>query len=288
MFSGELLADKVILITGGGSGLGKAMGRRFGELGARLALVGRREAVLRQTAEEFARAGIDTFVKTLDVRDPEGVADTLDAVWAHYGRLDVLVNNAAGNFVSPFERLSTRAVDAVVNIVLHGTLYCTLEAGKRWIARKHPGTVLNIVATYAWTGSGYVVPSAVAKAGVLAATRSLAVEWAPYGIRHVAIAPGPFPTEGAWSRLAPTPELAELLEGRVPVGRVGRPEELANLAAYLVSDHAAFINGEVVTIDGGAWMSEVGFNPLRRLSPDAWDRIRELTRRPASGEVSRS
>jgi NAD(P)-dependent dehydrogenase (short-subunit alcohol dehydrogenase family) len=283
MFSGPVLKGKVIMVTGGGTGLGKAMARRFGELGARLALVGRREAVLQQTAEEFGRAGIETYVRPLDVREPERVAETVDAVWEHYGRLDVLVNNAAGNFISPFERLSPRAVDAVVNIVLHGTLYCTLEAGKRWIARQHPGTVLNIVATYAWTGSGYVVPSAVAKAGVLAATRSLAVEWAPYGIRHVAIAPGPFPTEGAWARLAPTPELAQHLEGGVPLGRVGRPEELANLAAYLVSDYAAFINGEVVTIDGGAWLNDVGFNPLRRLAPEDWDRIRELTRRPTSG-----
>ncbi|GMA51232.1 hypothetical protein GCM10025857_25890 [Alicyclobacillus contaminans] len=204
----------------------------------------------------------------------------LDTVMQHFGRIDVLVNNAAGNFISPTERLSHRAFDAVLGIVLHGTVYCTLELGKRWIAAGQPGTVLNIVTTYAWTGSGYVVPSAAAKAGVLALTRSLAVEWAKYGIRHVAIAPGPFPTEGAWSRLAPTPDLHEKLVARVPMGRVGDKSELANLASYLISDYAAYINGEVITIDGGEWLKGAGeFNELEAVPTEAWDRLAEMTKK---------
>jgi NAD(P)-dependent dehydrogenase (short-subunit alcohol dehydrogenase family) len=279
MFQPGLLKDKVVLITGGGTGLGRAMGEKFLELGARLAICGRREAVLEQAAAEMSAKG-EVFWHPCDVRDPAAVTSLMDAVIGHYGRIDVLVNNAAGNFISPTERLSHRAFDAVIGIVLHGTVYCTLELGKRWIAAGQPGTVLNIVTTYAWTGSGYVVPSAVSKAGVLALTRSLAVEWAKYGIRHVAIAPGPFPTEGAWSRLAPTPDLAEHIVDRVPLRRVGEKEELANLAAYLISDYAAYINGEVVTIDGGEWLQGAGeFNDLRKLPPQMWDRLSELTRR---------
>lgn len=192
----------------------------------------------------------------------------------------MLVNNAAGNFISPTERLSPNAVNAVLGIVLHGTFYMTLEVGKRWIEQQLPGTMLNIVTTYASTGSGYVVPSAAAKAGVLALTRSLAVEWAPHGIRQVAIAPGPFPTEGAWSRLSPTPELEAKMLGRVPLGRTGRPEELADLAAFLVSDAAGYINGEVVTIDGGEWLRGAGqFNDLAEVTEEQWDRLSELTRK---------
>ncbi|AEJ39782.1 short-chain dehydrogenase/reductase SDR [Sulfobacillus acidophilus TPY] len=275
MFVADLLKDKVVLITGGGTGLGKLMGQRFGQLGARLAIIGRRENVLHETAEEFAQAGIAVFPFATDIRNPDTLHQAFDAIYAHYGQLDVLVNNAAGNFISPTENLSPRAVDAILNIVLHGSFYASLEAGKRWIAAGHRGTILNIVTTYAWTGSGYVVPSAAAKAGVLAMTRSLAVEWAHYGIRSVAIAPGPFPTEGAWSRLMPTDELAQSVTDRVPLGRVGRYEELTNLAAYLISDQAEYINGEVVTIDGGEWLQGAGmFNHLTRLTPDQWESIR--------------
>ncbi|MDI3328358.1 MAG: SDR family oxidoreductase [Alicyclobacillaceae bacterium] len=281
MFVPDLLKDKVILITGGGTGLGRAMGERFLELGAKLAITSRREEVLKQAAEEMSQGGKEVFYTPCDVRRPDQVADMVDRVIAHYGRIDVLVNNAAGNFISPTERLSPRAVDAVLNIVLHGTFYCTLEVGKRWINEKQPGVMLNIVTTYASSGSGsaYVVPSAAAKAGVLAITRSLAVEWAKYGIRQVAIAPGPFPTEGAWSRLAPTPELSEGMIRKVPLRRTGEKHELANLAAYLISDYAAYINGEVVTIDGGEWLQGAGeFNSLVDLPAEMWDKLAELTR----------
>jgi NAD(P)-dependent dehydrogenase (short-subunit alcohol dehydrogenase family) len=204
----------------------------------------------------------------------------MEAVESHFGHIDVLVNNAAGNFISPTERLSPRAVDAVLNIVLHGTFYTTLELGKRWIEQGRGGTMLNIVTTYASTGSGYVVPSAAAKAGVLALTRSLAAEWAGYGIRQVAIAPGPFPTEGAWSRLSPTPELEEQMISRIPLRRVGDKEELANLAAYLISDYAGYINGEVVTIDGGEWLQGAGqFNSLSEVTAEQWDTLAEMTRK---------
>lgn len=279
-FAKDLLNGKVVLITGGATGLGRAMGEMFLELGARLAITGRREEVLKKASEEMSSDGKDVFYKSCDVREPSQIHELVDAVEQHYGRIDVLINNAAGNFISPTERLSPRAVDAVLNIVLHGTFYMTLEVGKRWIARGTQGTMLNIVTTYASTGSGYVVPSAAAKAGVLALTRSLAVEWASHGIRQVAIAPGPFPTEGAWSRLAPTPELEEQMIHRVPLRRVGTKEELAHLAAYLISDYAGYINGEVVTIDGGEWLQGAGqFNDLLDVTDQQWDLLAEMTRK---------
>ncbi|GIP46456.1 SDR family oxidoreductase [Paenibacillus timonensis] len=280
-FAKGLLKGKTILITGGGTGLGRAMAERFLQLGAKVAICGRREEVLRSAAEEMtAGCGGEVLAQRCDVRDPEQVRACVDTVWQHFGSIDALVNNAAGNFISPTERLSPRAVDAVLGIVLHGTFYMTLEVGKRWIEQERTGTMLNIATTYASTGSGYVVPSAAAKAGVLALTRSLAVEWAPYGIRQVAIAPGPFPTEGAWSRLSPTPKLAEKMLGRVPLGRTGRPEELADLAAFLLSDAAAYINGEVITIDGGEWLRGAGqFNDLAEVTDEEWDRLSELTRK---------
>ncbi|MBB3111242.1 NAD(P)-dependent dehydrogenase (short-subunit alcohol dehydrogenase family) [Paenibacillus phyllosphaerae] len=277
MFTDQLLQGKVVLITGGGTGLGRAMGEKFLSLGAKLAITSRREDVLAQAAAEM---GGEVFYTPCDVRDAAQVEAMVEAVYRHYGKVDVLINNAAGNFASPTERLSTRAVDAVLNIVLHGTFYTTLTLGKKWIDEAVSGVMLNIVTTYASTGSGFVVPSAAAKAGVLALTRSLAVEWAPYGIRQVAIAPGLFPTDGAWSRLAPTPELAEKLVNSVPLKRVGDPEELSNLAAFLISDHASYINGEVITIDGGQWLQGAGqFNDLLDVSSAEWDALSELTRK---------
>ncbi|TYP79610.1 SDR family oxidoreductase [Paenibacillus methanolicus] len=280
MFEKDLLKGKVVLITGGGTGLGRAMAEKFLALGARIGIASRREEVLAQAAAEMGGEGREVFFTACDVRDPQQVASMIDDVERHYGAIDVLVNNAAGNFASPTEKLSPRAVDAVLNIVLHGTFYATLEVGKRWIEQGRGGTMLNIVTTYASTGSGYVVPSAAAKAGVLALTRSLAVEWAPHGIRQAAIAPGLFPTDGAWSRLAPTPELSAKLVNRVPLGRVGDKEELTNLAAYLISDYASFVNGEVITIDGGEWLKGAGqFNDLAEVTPQEWDELAALTRK---------
>lgn len=279
-FANDLLKDKVVLITGGATGLGRAMGETFLALGAQLAIASRREDVLKKAAEEMGGEEHKVFYHSCDVRDPVQIQEMVSAVEQHFGHIDVLVNNAAGNFISPTERLSPRAVDAVLNIVLHGTFYSSLEIGKRWIEQGRSGTMLNIVTTYACTGSAFVVPSAAAKAGVLTLTRSLAVEWARYGIRQVAIAPGPFPTEGAWSRLSPTPELELKMIGRVPLRRVGNKEELAHLAAYLISDYAAYMNGEVVTIDGGEWLQGAGqFNDLLELTEQQWDQLAELTRK---------
>jgi len=276
LFANDLLKGKVVLITGGATGLGKAMAKVFITLGADIALMSRNEQNLKTASEELSTAERQVFYTVCDVRDSTAVAAAIDSVIQHFGRIDVLINNAAGNFISPTERLSPRAVDTVLNIVLHGTFYTTLELGKRWIEQDHGGVMLNIVTTYASTGSSFVVPSAAAKAGVLALTRSLAVEWAKYGIRQVAIAPGPFPTEGASERLAPSQNFLAKMADRVPLGRFGDHEELANLAAYLISDYAAYINGEVVTIDGGEWLQGAGeFNDLLSLSDEEWDELTE-------------
>ncbi len=279
MFSENLLRGKTVLVTGGGTGIGKAMARKFGELGASVCILGRRENVLSDTASELSRSGIRVEYRRCDIRDPEEVKAAVDYFIEKLGPIHILVNNAAGNFVSPTEKLSSHAIDSILGIVLHGTLYMTLELGKRWIASGQGGVVLDIVTTYAWTGSAFVVPSAAAKAGVLAVVRSLAVEWARYGIRHVAIAPGPFPTEATKKNLFPIPEVEKIIAGRVPIGRVGKLDEVANLAAYLISDLASFINGEVVTIDGGEWLKGAGqFNDLLALTESQWDAIRAISR----------
>jgi NAD(P)-dependent dehydrogenase (short-subunit alcohol dehydrogenase family) len=276
MFETDLLAGKRILITGGGTGLGLAIDRRYLELGAALAICGRREPVLADAAARLTReTGGKVSVHPCDIRDPAAIDAMLEAIWQD-GPLDGLVNNAAGNFIARTEELSPRAVDAVLNIVLHGTVYVTLACGKRWLAAGRAASVLSIVTTYAWTGSAYVVPSAMAKAGVLAMTRSLAVEWGGRGIRFNAVAPGPFPTEGAWQRLVPKPELAAVFESRNPLKRTGRHRELADLAAYLMADGSAYVNGDCVTIDGGAWLEGAGqFSFVGELMSDAdWQALK--------------
>lgn len=274
------LANKTIIITGGGTGLGRSMGKYFLELGANLVITSRKQEVIQKTAEELmAETGGKVLAVACDVRKYEEIENVLRETEAAFGQIHAVLNNAAGNFISPTERLSHRAFDIVVDIVLKGTYYTTLAAGKNWIAKKQPGTFLNIVTTYAWTGSGYVVPSACGKAGVLALTRSLAVEWAKYNIRSNAIAPGPFPTKGAWSRLLPG-DLVEKFDPaeRIPLKRVGEHQELANLAAYLVSDYSAYVNGEVITIDGGEWLRNGGeFSHLEAIPGEVWDNI-EKTR----------
>ena len=280
MLRDDALKGKVIVVTGGGSGLGKAMTKYFLELGAQVAITSRDLEKLKNTAAELeTETGGTCLPIQCDVRHYEEVENMLQEVLKAFGKVDVLLNNAAGNFISPTERLSANAFDTVIDIVLKGTKNCTLAFGKHWIDTKQKSsTILNIVTTYAWTGSAYVVPSATAKAGVLAMTRSLAVEWAKYGIRSNAIAPGPFPTKGAWDRLLPG-DLAEKFDmaKKVPLKRVGDHQELANLAAYLVSDFSAYVNGEVVVIDGGEWLKGAGqFNILEAIPEELWDQLEKM------------
>ena len=272
MFQPDLLRQKRILITGGGTGLGKGMAHRFLELGATVYICGRRQHVLSETETELsgvAPGKIRSF--PCDIRDLLRVEQMIESIW-NDGPLDILVNNAAGNFLARAEELSPGAFEAVLGIVLMGTINATMACGRRWLQAAHPGVVLNIAATYSSTCSAYVVPSAMAKAGVVALTRSLAVEWGDRGIRMNAIAPGPIPTEGAFSRLLPRPELEQFARDRNPLRRFGTTEELANLAAFLVSDGSGYINGEVVVMDGGEQLQGAGeFSALGRLlTEDDW------------------
>ena len=275
MFQKDLLKEKTILITGGGTGLGKSMALRFAELGANIAITSRREDVLKTAAAEIEKKGAKVFWKTSDIRKYDEIDAVAEAAWNHFGGIDILINNAAGNFISPTELLSPNAFNSIVSIVLNGSFHTTQAVGRRWINHQRGGRVLSIVTPYAWTGSAYVVPSACAKAGVLAMTRSLAVEWAKYKIRLNAIAPGPFPTDQAWENIVPE-GFEEKWKKPIPLGRTGRHEELANLASFLVSDFADYINGDCITIDGGEWICGAGeFNMLTEMTPADWGKMAE-------------
>ena len=276
MFSNDLLSSKRILITGGGTGLGKAMAHRFLELGATVYICGRREEVLEQTATELSNATKGPIhALPCDVRNLDAVEGMIDSIWKT-APLDVLVNNAAGNFIARTEELSPRAFESVIGIVLLGTLHATMACGRRWLKAAQTGIVLSISSTYAPVGSAYVVPSAISKAGVETLTRSLAVEWGNRGIRMNAIAPGPIPTQGAFSRLMPRPDLEALALDRNPMHRFGTTEELANLAAFLISDGSAYINGEIIRMDGGEFLQGAGeFTNLgRALTEKDWQSLK--------------
>jgi len=281
MLKEDALKCKTIIITGGGTGLGKAIGTYCLKLGANLVITSRKLDVLEKTAAEMeAETGGSVLAVACDVRNYSEVENVLAKAIERFGTVNALMNNAAGNFISPTERLSANAFSTIIDIVLKGSVNCSLALGKYWIKEKMPGNILNIVTTYAFTGSGYVVPSACAKGGVLAMTRSLAAEWGRHGIRTNAIAPGPFPTKGAWERLLPGEMAAKFdFKNRVPLKRVGKHQEIANLAAYLISDFSGYINGDVITIDGGEWLQGAGqFNGLEMVTGDMWDNIEKMTR----------
>src|SRR5882724_3538954 len=273
MFEKGLLRGKRILVTGGGSGLGAAMGRRFVELGADLVICGRRLELLEATAAQI-RGDLGGTVAAIrcDIRDGADVDAMMDTIWRD-APLDVLVNNAAATFIAQTEHLSFRAADAILAPTLHGTMYCTLAAGKRWIEGKHKGVVLSILSTSTITGRAFTVPSAMAKSAVLAMTKSLAVEWGPKGVRTVAIAPGAFPTQGATGQLRPEGR-EESWSHRNPLGRDGDHAELANLASYLISDQAGFINGEMVVQDGGSHLRSSGAEDLLQWTEAQWEKQR--------------
>jgi len=283
MFKPDLLAGKKILVTGGGTGLGKSIGRRFVELGAHLVICGRRREVLDATADELRSSIAGARVDTVgcDVRDAAQVESMMDTIWSS-GALDVLVCNAAANFIARTDKLSPRAVDAVLGIALHGTFYCTIAAGKRWIDAGHAGNVISTVSTPVMTGQAFTAPSAAAKAGVLAMTRSLAVEWGPKGIRLNCVAPGLFPTEGAWERLYPPGSQVEPQERGVPLRRFGQHTELADLYTYLAADGSGYITGDLLVMDGGRWMQGAG-GPTFRAMQD-WDDAQWQAMRTRSSE----
>lgn len=277
MFRNDLLQGKRILITGGGTGLGKSIGRRYVELGATLVICGRRKEVLEETAAQFrAATGAQVTTVSCDVGDPDAVEAMMDELWREKP-LDVLVNNAAANFIARTQKLSPRAIDTILRIVLHGTFYCTVAAGRRWINARRPGNVISTVSTPSFTGSAFTVPSAAAKAGVLAMSRSLAVEWGPMGIRLNCVAPGLFPTPGAWERLYPPGSQVEPQEQGVPLRRFGDHRELADLYAYLASDGSGYMTGALVVIDGGRWMQGVGgptFRAMHDWTDEQWSAMR--------------
>ena len=282
MFDTKVLAERSVLVTGGGSGLGLAMAKNFAAHGAKVTIAGRTLDRLEKAAREIAaaaRAGGEVEVFPADVREPDEVDNLVRRVISRFGRVDSLVNNAAGNFLVTSEDLTPNGFDAVVRTVLHGSVYCTLAVGRHLLERKAPGTIVSVVTTYAWTGTGFALPSACAKAGVLAMTRSLAVEWGHAGIRLNAVAPGPIPTEGAWARLMAFPEAEKNTIDRIPLGRLGTPEELANLVTFLLSDLCPYQTGDCITMDGGEWLAGAGeFSDYRKIPRDVFKAALEKMR----------
>ena len=278
MFKEGLLKGKRILVTGGGTGLGKEMATHYASLGADIVICGRRLNVLEETADEIkSNYNVDVLAQSLDIRSPQDVDDFIDQIFATKP-LDGLVNNAAGNFISPTKMLSPRGFDAIANIVFHGTFYVTHSVGRRWIDAGVKGNIISILATWVWTGSPYVVPSAMSKSAINAMTKSLAVEWGPYNIRVNAIAPGPFPTEGAWARLSPKGDLDnDSSYSAIPLGRVGEMSELQNLASFLMADGCDYLTGQTIAIDGAQYITGGGtFSGLSKLKDSDWEEIKSM------------
>ena len=279
MFKKDLLKGKRILVTGGGTGLGKEMATHYGQHGADLYICGRRENVLKDTATEIEdKYNVKVNYETLDIRASSDVESYIDAIFQE-GPIDGLVNNAAGNFISPTKDLSHKGFDAIANIVFHGTFYITHSVGKRWIEQKLKGSIISILTTWVWTGSPYVVPSAMSKSGLHAMTQSLAAEWGKYGIKVNAIAPGPFPTKGAWDRLNPGGNNDSDFMGSVPVGRLGEMNELQNLATFLMADGCDYLTGQTIAIDGAQYLTGGGtFSALDKVSEEDWEQLRAMIR----------
>ncbi|NCU88821.1 MAG: SDR family oxidoreductase [Proteobacteria bacterium] len=279
MFKKDLLKGKRILVTGGGTGLGKEMASHYGQHGADLYICGRRENVLKDTATEIEdKYGVKVNYETLDIRASSDVESYIDRIFQE-GPIDGLVNNAAGNFISPTKDLSHKGFDAIANIVFHGTFYITHSVGKRWIEQKLKGSIISILTTWVWTGSPYVVPSAMSKSGLHAMTQSLAAEWGKYGIKVNAIAPGPFPTKGAWDRLNPGGDNDSDFMGSVPVGRLGEMNELQNLATFLMADGCDYLTGQTIAIDGAQYLTGGGtFSGLDKVSEEDWEQLRAMIR----------
>jgi NAD(P)-dependent dehydrogenase (short-subunit alcohol dehydrogenase family) len=280
MFRDGLLKGKRILVTGGGTGLGEVMAEAYAKLGASVYICGRRASVLDETAKRIAgETGSNVKGIACDIRVAEAVDDMIAQVWADGGALTGLVNNAAGNFISRTKDLSPRGFNAIADIVFRGSFYVTLACGKRWIAENKPASVISILTTWIWNGGPFTVPSAMSKAGLNIMTKSLATEWGPNNIRLNAIAPGPFPTKGAWERLNPKSSNRGDSNRTIPMGRVGEMPELANLAVFLMSDGCDYLTGQTIAIDGAMHLASGGnFAAMAALGDEDWDRIRNEIR----------